>query len=397
MATVRRRGKGYEIRVYCGLGANYGRKEKSMTWIPEPGMTSKQIEKELEIQKVLFEQKVKNGTIFDTTMTLSQFVKLWREDYAEGHLAIKTMARYEGFLKRILPALGHIKLKNLNVSHLHRFYKNLGERGINLRAKRDQNGNIIGEGRLSPKTIYEHHRLICELLNKAVQWGLLDNNIANRATPPKVPHHQINILNESQVKRMISLLSKEPLPYQTMILLLLFTGMRRGELCGLEWKDINFHAQTLRIVRSSQYIGNKTFITKEPKTRSGVRELTLSHSMFSILTSYKIWQEERKAQVGTAWAETDRLFTQWNGNPIHPDTITSWFEKFIKRHGFPHVTLHSLRHTNATLMIAEGVDVKTVSKRLGHANTSTTLNIYTHALQSRDREAAEKLDRVLSF
>ena len=182
-----------------------------------------------------------------------------------------------------------------------------------------------------------------------------------------------------------------------MILLLLFTGMRRGELCGLEWKDINFHAHTLRIVRSSQYIGNKTFITKEPKTRSGVRELTLSHSMFSILTSYKIWQEERKAQVGTAWAETDRLFTQWNGNPIHPDTITSWFEKFIKRHGFPHVTLHSLRHTNATLMIAEGVDVKTVSKRLGHANTSTTLNIYTHALQSRDREAAEKLDRVLSF
>lgn len=315
----------------------------------------------------------------------------------EGHLAIKTIARYEGFLKRILPALGHIKLKNLNVSHLHRFYKNLGEKGINLRAKRDQSGNIIGEGRLSPKTIYEHHRLICELLNKAVQWGLLDNNIANRATPPKVPHHQINILDESQVKRMISLLSKEPLPYQTMILLLLFTGMRRGELCGLEWKDINLHAHTLRIVRSSQYIGNKTFITKEPKTRSGVRELTLSHSMFSILTSYKIWQEERKAQVGTAWAETDRLFTQWNGNPIHPDTITSWFEKFIKRHGFPHVTLHSLRHTNATLMIAEGVDVKTVSKRLGHANTSTTLNIYTHALQSRDREAAEKLDRVLSF
>ena len=100
--------------------------------------------------------------------------------------------------------------------------------------------------------------------------------------------------------------------------------------------------------------------------------------------------------MGDAWQECDRLFTSWNGTPIHPDTISSWFSKFIKRNNFNYVTLHSLRHTNATLMIAEGTDVCTVSKQLGHANTATTLNIYAHALKSKDIEAANTLENVLN-
>ena len=106
---------------------------------------------------------------------------------------------------------------------------------------------------------------------------------------------------------------------------------------------------------------------------------------------------EQKFSAGDRWEESDRLFTSWNGKPIHPDTVTDWFSKFIKRSGLPYVTLHSLRHTNATLMIAEGTDVCTVSRRLGHANTATTLNIYAHALKSKDREAANTLDNVLEY
>ena len=104
-----------------------------------------------------------------------------------------------------------------------------------------------------------------------------------------------------------------------------------------------------------------------------------------------------RLNAGDQWIDTDRLFTQWNGLPIYPDTITEWFPKFLERSGLPRVTLHSLRHSNATLMIAEGVDIRTVSNRLGHAQTSTTLNIYSHALKSRDQDAAEKLDAVLNF
>ena len=109
-----------------------------------------------------------------------------------------------------------------------------------------------------------------------------------------------------------------------------------------------------------------------------------------------MWSASNINNLGDQWHDTDRLFTQWNGLPIYPDTVTDWFAKFIRKHDFPHVTLHSLRHTNASLMIAEGADVCTVSKRLGHANTATTLNIYAHALNSKDLEIADKLESVLS-
>ena len=191
------------------------------------------------------------------------------------------------------------------------------------------------------------------------------------------------------------LLNNEPIQYQTMITLLVYTGIRRGELCGLEWRDIDFENQVMYVCRSSQYIGNKTMITKEPKTKSGIRHFTLSKTACFLLKDYKNWQEEQKTNAGDQWKESDRLFTSWNGNPIHPDTVTDWFSKFIKRSGLPYVTLHSLRHTNATLMIAEGTDVCTISKRLGHANTATTLNIYAHALKSKDKEAANTLESVL--
>jgi len=153
----------------------------------------------------------------------------------------------------------------------------------------------------------------------------------------------------------------------------------------------------MRIVRSAQYIGNKTMITKEPKTKSGIRELSIGDTVCQLLREYKMWQLQERFKVGDQWNSTDRLFTQWNGLPIHPDTFTDWFSKFIKRNNFPPVTLHSLRHTNATLMIAEGTDVCTVSKRLGHANTSTTLNVYAHALRSKDTEAADKLENALTL
>ncbi len=251
-------------------------------------------------------------------------------------------------------------------------------------------------GKLAPKTIHEHHIVISKILNTAVKWMVLDKNVALQADSPKVPYREINYLDEKEARHMIFLLNSEPIQYRTMILLLLYTGMRRGELCGLEWKDIDFDTGKLRIVRSSQYLGKGQMFTKEPKTKAGIREITLSHNTLRILQDYRLWQNRERLKLGEAWEDTDRLFTQWNGKPIHPDTVTGWFAKFIQRNGFPHVTLHSLRHTNATLLIAEGTDVCTVSKRLGHANTATTLNIYTHALRSKDEEAARKLDEVLA-
>ena len=397
MDTARWKGQRYEIRVSCGRDINGKKIEKSTTWKPDPAMTEHQKQKELERQMFLFEQKVKNGICPDGSITFKQLSERWMEEYGKMRLSPTTYNRYAEYLKRINQAIGHIKLKDLKPLHLNSFYANLSEPGMNLHCKKGKDGKPIGDRCLSPKTIQDHHRLISSILNTAVRWELTDRNVASGATPPKPSGEDIECLDEAQVKRLIQLLADEPIQYRTMITLLIYTGLRRGELNGLEWKDIDFEARTLTVARSSLYIGNGQAITKEPKTRSGKRKLTLSNTACMLLREYKAWQDKRKAELGDQWQEHDRLFTQWNGVPIHPQTISDWFRKFLNRHKeLPRVRLHSLRHSNATLLISEGVDIRTVSNRLGHAQTSTTLNIYSHALQSRDAAAADCLDMALN-
>jgi len=194
---------------------------------------------------------------------------------------------------------------------------------------------------------------------------------------------------------LLELLKQEDIRYHTMIALLVLTGCRRGELLGLQWEDIDWENKTIRIVRSSQYIGGGTYITKEPKTAAGKRVFTIPESAITLLKKYRVWQKEQRLLLGDIWENTDdRLFTSHTGGNLHPDTISKWFKKFVQKHNFPDVTIHNLRHTNASLLIAAGTDVVTVSKRLGHANPSITLNCYSHALPSNDIDAANKLDMM---
>lgn len=397
MATARPKGRGYEIRVSMGCDMNGKKIVKSKTWVPDKKYTPKQLEKEIERQKMLFEEEVKTGNCANSNIKFQPYSEIWIRDYGEQNLAPKTLSRYREYLKRINKAIGHIKLKDLQPIHLNAFYRNLAEDGVNLKAKRDEKGNIIANGKLSPKTIVEHHRVISKLLSTAVKWNYINDNIAKRADPPKVPQKDIDFLNEDETKEMLYSLQSEPLTYRTMIMLLIYTGMRRGELFGLEWKDIDFENGYLNIVRTSQYIGNKTLITKEPKTKSSRRCMKISQSLVDLLKEYRAFQSEQRLKTGSEWHNTDRLFTQWNGVPMYPDSLTKWFSNFLKRHNLRQVTLHSLRHTNATLLIAEGTDIRTVSSRLGHSNTAATLNIYTHALKSKDNEAADVLNTVLAI
>ena len=396
MATAREKGKGYEIRVSCGTDIHGKRLGVSRTWVPEPGMTKKQIEKELERQKVLFEEQVRYGVCPDSKMRFADFSKKWMEDYGKNNLSIKAYVRYKQYLERINNGIGHLKLKDITPIQLNAFYKSLEADGESKQKKYDANGKLLNNGKLAPKTILEHHRVISKILATAVKWEYIEKNPAERADPPKVPYREMKFLDEEETREMLLLLENEPIQYRTMITLLVYTGIRRGELCGLEWKDIDFEEGVMHISRSSQYIGDKTIITKEPKTRSGIRHFAMSETLCKILKEYRRWQIEQRFKAGPDWQNTDRLFTQWNGLPIYPDTVTDWFAKFIKRSGLPYVTLHSLRHTNATLMIAEGIDVCAVSRRLGHASTATTLNIYAHALKSKDKAAAEVIDNTLN-
>jgi integrase len=453
MASITKRNNTYTIRVslgYDGLGKQI---QRFKTWKPEPNMTPKQIEKELERQKVLFEEQCNSGSFMGGNMKFSDFADYWLKEYAEKELRPKTITDYKILLKRINTAIGHIRLDKLQPHHIMKFYNNLRDGNIRedvtYKAKIDalpllkkkkltqaalaeksgisintvQNyvhGVCVSEQSalkiaaalkmphekifiasenknkpLAPKTISNYHRLISAILEKAVKWQILMYNPCRRVEAPKVPRKETNYLDEVQASKLLNCLESEPLQYKAMITTLLYSGMRRGELCGLEWADIDFDNNLIDINKSSLYLTDRGIFDDTTKTESSKRVIKVPQYAIDILKRHSGEQSLQRLKLGDKWINSGKVFTQWNGKPIHPDTISGWFGKFLKRHNLPHISIHSLRHTNATLLIAGGADLRTVSKRLGHADMTTTANIYTHAIQSADERAAQVLDAML--
>ncbi|OKZ68140.1 MAG: hypothetical protein BHV88_13565 [Clostridiales bacterium 41_12_two_minus] len=190
---------------------------------------------------------------------------------------------------------------------------------------------------------------------------------------------------------MLKLLQSEPGMYRRAISLLLLTGLRRGELLGLEWKDIDFKNRTLTISRTSQYLPKRGVYTDEPKNKSSRRLVLISTQVVLILQEQQRWQAFQASQLGNGWDPCGRIITGEDGSPLHPDRLTRWFAKFIQRTDLPPVHIHSLRHTYATLCIAQGVPITAVAAQMGHANVATTATIYAHAIKSAQIAAADKI------
>ena len=236
------------------------------------------------------------------------------------------------------------------------------------------------------------------MLHKAVYWQLIISNPAERVQPPKARKPKRRYYDDEQCKILLhnlSLLGEDQIKYKVAIILTIFTGVRLGELMGLEWQDIDLKTGIVSINRSSQYLADKGVFTKTPKTESSIREVAIPDFVVSLLQQYKLWYDEQKSIVGDFWHESNRLFVQDDGKPIHPSTISKWFEQFVKKIGLPVINFHGLRHTNATLLISQQVDVATVSARLGYAQITTTYNFYVHPLKSHDRTAGNVLENLL--
>jgi integrase len=248
---------------------------------------------------------------------------------------------------------------------------------------------------LAGKTISHHHRLISSILNQAVFWQVIPDNPTRRVKPPKVERKEAKYLDEEQTVTLLHLLDNEPHQNQVMIRLFLLSGVRRGELCGLEWKDIDFKNNMITVCRTSQYLPDMGIFTKGTKTDSSVRTIKLPDQAFELLKEHRKWQRKKRIAMGDRWVDSDRIFAQDDGTPVHPDSITGWFHDFISRTDLPQISIHSLRHTNITLLLAAGIPLKTVSYRAGHAQTSTTANIYSHAIRTADEKAAEVLENFV--
>ncbi|MCI7758562.1 MAG: tyrosine-type recombinase/integrase [[Eubacterium] saphenum] len=249
---------------------------------------------------------------------------------------------------------------------------------------------------LSAKTLLHHFRLLRSMFEKAVKWNIVYNNPCDRVDPPKLKRKEARYLNEDEAIQLMKALDNAPSQYRMMVYLMICTGARRGEICGLEWDDVNWESGKIHIRRNSLYLPEKGMYEDTPKTESSDRIVSISDSVMKMLREFKEEQDRTKAIMGEAWEEHNKLFTQFRGKPIHPLTITKWLAKFCKDNGLPHTTPHMLRHTSATLLLMQGLPLKAVSKRLGHAQLSTTGDIYGHSLSSVDEIAADALDNMLN-
>lgn len=386
MPTIQKRNDTYRITVSAGYDGSGKQIRRSMTWKPAPGMTERQIKKELDRQAVLFEEKVHTGQCMGGNIKFQDFAEQWFKDYGETHLREKTLFRYRQLSDRTYTAIGHIRIDRLQPHHLLAFYANLAEPGVNQRTG----------GGLSPKTIRHYHTFISSVMERAVKWNLIETNPCHRIDPPKVDKKEIKYMDDEQVGLFIDVLQSEPLEWRAFFMLLLYTGMRRGEALGLEWEDVDMETGVITIRRTSQYTPGKGTFTDDTKTETSKRSIRIPDDMVSLLKQHYIEQSRQRLRLGTKWEQSGRLFTQWNGAPMCPNSPYTWLQRFLDRHGLERVNLHSIQHTNATLLIGQGVNVRTVAGRLGHSQTSTTMNIYAHQLQSADAAAADALAGVLA-
>jgi len=401
MASVTKRNNTYQIRVSCGFDGNGRRITKSLTWIPDKGMTIKQAEREANRQAVLFEERCRTGLTLNNSTRFREFVEVWLNDHAGKQLRPTTVSGYKTMLRRILAAFGNMKVSAIQPSHLYAFYDNLAETGIRADIKYAPSidfkvylkkqgltqaalsekamvstyviksctdGKNVTEksaskisaalGKnltdlftpqddigLSNMTILHYHRLMSSILQSAVvTYQVILTNPCARTKAPKVKKKEARYLDEEGALALLIALDGEPYQYNVMIQTLLYTGMRRGELCGLEWSDIDFENCCLHIRRSSLYVPDRGIFEDRTKNDTSNRVIKVSYDLMKLLKQYKHWQDALRQEVGSKWKECGRLFTTALGNPIHPDTITGWFREFVERKDLPAACVHSLRH-----------------------------------------------------
>ena len=358
-----------------------------MTYTPLPTMSEAQAKKEANKKAVLFEEAVRNGAVINSGVKFETVAKEWfKQVELEGRLKPRTLDRYHSLEDRTYQAIGHLKITDIKTIHIQKFINNLAEDGINKHTG----------GGLATKTQNAYKDFISDVFKYAVINGIAAKNPCDNVHTIKKPQKEREIYTLEEAQQFLIALDSAPEKYKMFFNLAIFTGMRNGELLGLEWKDIDFDKSTISINRNAFY-HNHQMMTGTPKTKSSERILKIGEDLLQMLRQYKTFQAEERLKCGDKWIETDRLFTSWNGGYMGIDTPRYWLSKFCKANGFKQVNVHSFRHLNASLLITNGIDIKTVSAVLGHSQTSTTLNIYAHSFAEAQAQAMQTVADVIKF
>ena len=373
---IRPRGKNkWSIVVELPRSGDGKRKQK---WFSVEGRKS---DAQKELRKVLLQ--LDEGTFTDPgSMTIGQYLDHWLDNHATNRVSPLTLQRYRRIVdQQLKPAFGGVKLRELRPTHVQRHY-----------ADALKSGRKRKKGGLSPTTVRQHHLILRHALKCAVKERLISWNPTDAVDSPRPVKQEIDVLTEEQTKTMLEV-AHSSVAYVP-VLLAATTGMRRGEILGLKWADIDFKKKTLSVRRAlEQTKGNLRF--KEPKTRSGRRTIALPHMTLEGLRGHKKEQATRRLQLGPVYKDEGLVCPSPTGGPWKPDSFSSTFRKLRERVPVPTIRFHDLRHSHASQLLKAGVHPKVVSERLGHSTISITLDLYSHVLPGLQEEAAERIDAAL--
>ena len=316
-------------------------------------------------------------------VTLGEFLTTWLRDYAEPQVRSRTYEGYQFIVERhLIPQLGAIHLSKLSASQLQNYY------GSALRG-----GRLDGRGGLSAQTVKHHHRVLSEALAHAVRWGMVPRNVAQLVSPPRVPEHEAGSLDIKGVGAVLEFARETR--YYEVVHLAIYTGLRRSELLGLSWPDIDFDRGTLSVRHVVIRLNRQGLHVEEPKTKRSRRMVTLGPDTLLMLRAHRETQEANYAALGLS--DTPQLvFALGDSRPLSPDTVTHGVKRILRAAGYPDLGLHDLRHTHVSLMLAAGVNLKVVQERVGHSTITTTADRYAHLLPGMQEGAVELFEEQLA-
>jgi integrase len=383
MASVQKRGNSWLLVVETGIGPD-GKRIKRTRTIKADGI------REARKKLAEFQTEVEAGEyIAPNKMTFAAFVEDWRMKYAEqaDGLSALTLKNYASLLKnRIVPVFGHLQIGEIKTMHIVNFINDLKSPG----SRKSGEGESISLG-----TVLYIYKVLKNVLSYAVKWQLISKNPMEGVKKPKVEQEKMQYFDGDEAPLVIEALFKEPTIWRLFCLGSLLGGFRRGELLGLEWQYVNYEEHSISIQQSISLTENGEAIVKSPKTESSQRIVDMPEWYMRELKDFHHQSKINRLKLGDAWQGGERsfVFQSGYGKPYYYNTPSLWWRKFLRRHKLKPVRLHDLRHSAASLLIEDGVDLKTIQERLGHKKYQTTADIYAHISKKVKKESASKLDK----
>jgi len=364
----------WSIWIDSGRDAEGKRSRKMITF------RSTKVAAERELTRLL--RELDTGAFVDPSkLTVGEYLEKWLAQVKPG-VGGKTWERYGEIVRlHLIPALGRIPLPKLTPTHIQ-----------DAHARALESGRKDGKGGLSAQTVLHHHRALKEALGNAVRLQLLARNPAEAVDPPRPRREEMQALDGAAAARLLAAVRDTSM--NVPVVLALATGMRRGEILGLKWEDVDLDRGTLTVNRSLETTrGTLTF--KGPKTQKGRRRITLPPFAVQALIVHRARQAEVRLLLGPAYVDQGLVLAGAEGGPMHPDSLTTGFRRLAKKAGVAGLRFHDLRHSHASQLLEQGIPLKVVSERLRHASVAITGDTYAHILPGMQEEAARRIEATL--